>query len=52
MPELSLEVVEGAGAGRLVGLGAGAIVGRGKDADLVLADDLVSRRTVQQRHRI
>ena len=44
MPELSLEVVEGAGAGRLVGLGAGAIVGRGKDADLVLADDLVSRR--------
>jgi pSer/pThr/pTyr-binding forkhead associated (FHA) protein len=44
MPELSLEIVEGAGAGRLVALGAGATVGRGKDADLVLADELVSRR--------
>jgi pSer/pThr/pTyr-binding forkhead associated (FHA) protein len=44
MPELSLEIVEGAGAGRLVALGGGATVGRGKDADLVLADELVSRR--------
>ena len=44
MPELSLEIVEGAGAGRLVAVGAGATLGRGKDADLTLADELVSRR--------
>jgi pSer/pThr/pTyr-binding forkhead associated (FHA) protein len=44
VPELSLEIVEGAGAGRMVALGAGATVGRGRDADLVLADELVSRR--------
>ena len=44
MPELSLEIVEGAGAGRMVALGAGATVGRGREADLILADELVSRR--------
>ncbi len=44
MPELSLEIVEGAGAGRMVALGAGVTIGRGRDADLVLADELVSRR--------
>jgi len=44
MPELSLEIVEGAGAGRMVALGAGVTVGRGRDADLVLTDELVSRR--------
>jgi pSer/pThr/pTyr-binding forkhead associated (FHA) protein len=41
---LSLEIVEGAGAGRLVALGEGVTVGRGEGADLVLADELVSRR--------
>jgi pSer/pThr/pTyr-binding forkhead associated (FHA) protein len=44
MPELSLEIVEGAGAGRIVTLGGPVTVGRGRDADLVLADELVSRR--------
>ena len=44
MPGLSLEIVEGAGAGRMVALGAGATIGRGREADLVLADELVSRR--------
>jgi pSer/pThr/pTyr-binding forkhead associated (FHA) protein len=44
MPELSLEIVEGAGAGRIVTLGGPVTVGRGRDADLGLADDLVSRR--------
>jgi pSer/pThr/pTyr-binding forkhead associated (FHA) protein len=44
VPELSLEIVEGAGAGRMVALGTGLTVGRGRDADLVLADELVSRR--------
>jgi pSer/pThr/pTyr-binding forkhead associated (FHA) protein len=43
VPELSLEVVEGIGAGRMVALGGAVVVGRGRDADLVLADDLVSR---------
>jgi pSer/pThr/pTyr-binding forkhead associated (FHA) protein len=43
MPELSLEIVEGAGAGRIVALGGPVTVGRGRDADLVLADELVSR---------
>jgi pSer/pThr/pTyr-binding forkhead associated (FHA) protein len=45
--ELSLEIVEGAGAGRLLALGEGVTVGRGEDADLVLADELVSRRHAQ-----
>jgi hypothetical protein len=44
VPELSLEIVEGAGAGGMVAVGAGATIGRGRDADLVLADELVSRR--------
>jgi pSer/pThr/pTyr-binding forkhead associated (FHA) protein len=44
MSELSLEIVEGAGAGRMVALEAPVTVGRGRDADLVLADELVSRR--------
>jgi pSer/pThr/pTyr-binding forkhead associated (FHA) protein len=43
VPELSLEVVEGIGAGRMVALGGALVVGRGRDADLVLADELVSR---------
>jgi pSer/pThr/pTyr-binding forkhead associated (FHA) protein len=42
--ELSLEIVEGAGAGRRVALSSPVTVGRGGDADLVLADELVSRR--------
>jgi pSer/pThr/pTyr-binding forkhead associated (FHA) protein len=44
VPELSLEIVEGAGAGRMVPVDGTVIVGRGRDADLVLADELVSRR--------
>jgi predicted component of type VI protein secretion system len=43
VPELSLEIVEGAGAGAMVALGGAVTVGRGRDADLVLADELVSR---------
>jgi pSer/pThr/pTyr-binding forkhead associated (FHA) protein len=42
--ELSLEIVEGAGAGRMVALAGPVTVGRAGDADLVLADELVSRR--------
>jgi pSer/pThr/pTyr-binding forkhead associated (FHA) protein len=42
--ELSLEIVEGAGAGSRVALSSTLTVGRGVDADLVLADELVSRR--------
>lgn len=47
MPELSLEIVEGAGAGRRVALAGPVTVGRGRDADLVLADELVSRHHAQ-----
>ena len=47
MPELSLEIVEGAGAGRMVAVTAAVTIGRGRDADLVLADELVSRRHAQ-----
>jgi pSer/pThr/pTyr-binding forkhead associated (FHA) protein len=47
VPELSLEVVEGAGAGRMVALAGPVTVGRSGDADLVLADELVSRRHAQ-----
>ena len=43
MPELSLEIVEGTGAGRMVALAGPVTVGRAGDADLVLADELVSR---------
>jgi pSer/pThr/pTyr-binding forkhead associated (FHA) protein len=42
--ELSLEIVEGADAGRRAALSSPMTVGRGRDVDLVLADDLVSRR--------
>jgi pSer/pThr/pTyr-binding forkhead associated (FHA) protein len=42
--ELSLEVVEGTSAGELVDLTGPVTIGRGRDADLVLADELVSRR--------
>jgi pSer/pThr/pTyr-binding forkhead associated (FHA) protein len=47
VPELSLEIVEGAGAGRMVALAGPVTVGRAGDADLVLADELVSRRHAQ-----
>ena len=43
MTELSLEIVEGIGAGRMVALGGAVVVGRGRDTDLMLADELVSR---------
>jgi pSer/pThr/pTyr-binding forkhead associated (FHA) protein len=39
--------VEGAGAGRRVALAGPVTVGRGRDADLVLADELVSRHHAQ-----
>jgi pSer/pThr/pTyr-binding forkhead associated (FHA) protein len=41
---LSLEIVEGTDAGRRVDLVSPLTVGRAADADLVLADELVSRR--------
>jgi pSer/pThr/pTyr-binding forkhead associated (FHA) protein len=47
VPELSLEIVEGAGAGRMVAVAATVTIGRGRDADLVLADELVSRLHAQ-----
>jgi pSer/pThr/pTyr-binding forkhead associated (FHA) protein len=47
VPELSLEIVEGAGAGLMVGLAGPVTVGRGRDADLVLTDELVSRHHAQ-----
>ena len=47
MPELSLEIVEGAGAGAMVALAGPMTVGRARDADLVLADELVSRHHAQ-----
>jgi pSer/pThr/pTyr-binding forkhead associated (FHA) protein len=47
VPELSLEIVEGAGAGRRVALAGPVTVGRGRDTDLVLADELVSRHHAQ-----
>jgi pSer/pThr/pTyr-binding forkhead associated (FHA) protein len=47
VPELSLEIVEGAGAGRMVALTGPVTVGRAGDADLVLADELVSRHHAQ-----
>jgi pSer/pThr/pTyr-binding forkhead associated (FHA) protein len=47
VPELSLEIVEGAGAGRMVAVAGTVTMGRGRDADLVLADELVSRRHAQ-----
>ena len=44
MADLSLEIMEGAGAGRMVALTTAVTIGRGRDAGLVLADELVSRR--------
>jgi pSer/pThr/pTyr-binding forkhead associated (FHA) protein len=44
VPELSLEIVEGTGAGELVAVTGPVTIGRSRDADLVLADELVSRR--------
>jgi predicted component of type VI protein secretion system len=44
VPELSLEIVEGAGAGRMAAVAGTVTIGRGRDAGLVLADELVSRR--------
>jgi pSer/pThr/pTyr-binding forkhead associated (FHA) protein len=49
--QLSLEIVEGADAGRRVELVAPLTVGRAADADLVLADELVSRRHVRVSQR-
>lgn len=51
MEQLSLEIVEGADAGRRVELEAPLTVGRAADADLVLADELVSRRHARVRQR-
>jgi len=42
--QLSLEIVEGTDAGRRVAVVSPLTVGRAADADLVLADELVSRR--------
>jgi pSer/pThr/pTyr-binding forkhead associated (FHA) protein len=49
--QLSLEIVEGADTGRRVELVAPLTVGRAADADLVLADELVSRRHVRVSQR-
>jgi predicted component of type VI protein secretion system len=42
--ELSLEIVEGPEAGRQVPLGEPLVIGRSQDAQVVLADDQVSRK--------
>ena len=44
LSELSLEIVEGADAGRRAALSSPLTVGRGRDVDLDLADELISRR--------
>ncbi|CAN5476130.1 hypothetical protein BH20ACT18_BH20ACT18_01080 [soil metagenome] len=44
MSELSLEIVEGPGAGRQVPLGEPLVVGRAPDVQVVLEDPQVSRR--------
>ena len=44
MPELSLEIVEGTGAGELVALTGPVTIGRSREAGLVVTDALVSRR--------
>lgn len=44
MSELSLEIVEGPGAGRQVPLGEPLVVGRAQDVQVVLDDPQVSRR--------
>jgi S-DNA-T family DNA segregation ATPase FtsK/SpoIIIE len=43
MPSLTLEIVEGPGAGRTVAVERPLVIGRGEDADVVLADAQVSR---------
>jgi predicted component of type VI protein secretion system len=43
MPSLTLEIVEGPGAGRTVAVQRPLVIGRGEDADLVLDDTQVSR---------
>lgn len=45
--ELTLEIVEGPGAGRQVTLDGPVILGRGDDADLVMEDGEVSRHHVR-----
>ena len=47
MSQLTLEIVEGPGAGRQVQLSGPIEVGRDPDADLHVEDDLVSRRHVR-----
>jgi pSer/pThr/pTyr-binding forkhead associated (FHA) protein len=44
MPDLTLEIVEGPGAGRQLALDRPAVIGRGRDADLALEDGEASRR--------
>jgi len=48
--QLSLEIVEGTDAGRRVAVVSPLTVGRAADADLVLADELVSRRHARVSH--
>jgi pSer/pThr/pTyr-binding forkhead associated (FHA) protein len=43
MAELTVEIVEGPGAGRQLALDRSLLIGRAPDADLVLEDDQVSR---------
>jgi predicted component of type VI protein secretion system len=47
MSELTLEIVEGPGAGRQVALDRPVLIGRAPDVDLVLEDGQVSRRHVR-----
>jgi pSer/pThr/pTyr-binding forkhead associated (FHA) protein len=42
--QLTLEVIEGPGAGKQIGVDRPIIIGRGSDADLILEDGEVSRR--------
>jgi pSer/pThr/pTyr-binding forkhead associated (FHA) protein len=44
MAELTLEIVEGPGAGRQVAVDDAVVIGRAPDVDFVLHDDQVSRR--------
>lgn len=43
MAELTLEIVEGPGAGQQINLDRPIVIGRAPDADLVLEDGQVSR---------
>ena len=47
MAELTLEIVEGPGAGQKLALDRPIVIGRAPDADLVLHDDRVSRHHVR-----